>query len=92
MYLSIDSNCLICSIKNFFNIFYNHFFSIAEKMNKNGDYFPLFGICLGFELLTYVAANRIEHRTHCNSMNQPLPLEFTKGLLSLYIFNNNFFL
>lgn len=61
-------------------------------MNKNGDYFPLFGICLGFELLTYVAANRVEHRTHCNSMNQRLPLEFTKGLLFLYIFNNNFFL
>lgn len=61
-------------------------------MNNNGDYFPLFGICLGFELLTYVAANRIEHRTHCNSINQPLPLEFTKGLLSLYIFNNNFFI
>lgn len=60
-------------------------------MNKNGDYFPLFGICLGFELLTYVTANRVEHRTHCNSMNQQLPLEFTRGLLSLHIFNNNFF-
>ena len=50
---------------------------IAKKLNENGDYFPIWGTCLGFELLTYLAANRVEHRSNCSSHNQPLPLEFT---------------
>ncbi|XP_025152457.1 chitobiosyldiphosphodolichol beta-mannosyltransferase isoform X2 [Harpegnathos saltator] len=51
-------------------------YRIAKKINDEGEYFPILGICLGFELLTYVAANGIEHRTNCSSLNQPLPLEF----------------
>lgn len=51
-------------------------YRIAKRMNNRGDYFPILGICLGFELMTYVAANCVEHRTHCSSKNQPLPLEF----------------
>lgn len=52
---------------------------IAKEINARGEYFPIFGICLGFELLTYIAANRVEHRTICSSSNQPLPLQFTHG-------------
>ncbi|XP_032669368.1 chitobiosyldiphosphodolichol beta-mannosyltransferase-like [Odontomachus brunneus] len=51
-------------------------YRIAKKINDRGEYFPILGICLGFELLTYVAANGVEHRTDCSSLNQPLALEF----------------
>lgn len=54
----------------------NHIYKIAVKMNKDGDYFPLFGICLGFELLTYLSANRSEFRVSCSSQSQSLPLNF----------------
>lgn len=54
-------------------------FRIAEEMNKEGDYFPILGICLGFELLTYVAANNVEHRITCSSQSQALPLNFNTG-------------
>lgn len=48
-------------------------------MNDNGDYFPILGICLGFELLTYVVAERFPHRTRCRAQTLPLQLEFTPG-------------
>lgn len=48
-------------------------------MNERGDHFPILGICLGFELLTYVAANCNEHRSSCSSKNEALPLEFKPG-------------
>lgn len=57
-------------------------------MNENGDYFPILGICLGFELLTYVAANRAEHRIDCSSINQPLPLEFKPNFQHSVMFGN----
>lgn len=45
-------------------------------MNDDGDYFPLWGTCLGFELITYLSANRTEIRASCTSQSQPLPLKF----------------
>ncbi|XP_014472570.1 PREDICTED: chitobiosyldiphosphodolichol beta-mannosyltransferase-like [Dinoponera quadriceps] len=51
-------------------------YRIAKKINDRGEYFPILGICLGFELLTYVAANGVEHRNVCFSQNQALALEF----------------
>uniref|UniRef100_A0A182PMI1 folate gamma-glutamyl hydrolase n=1 Tax=Anopheles epiroticus TaxID=199890 RepID=A0A182PMI1_9DIPT len=53
-----------------------HIYDIAMQYNDNGDYFPVWGTCLGFELLTYLAANGTEHRAHCSSSSQPLPLNF----------------
>lgn len=52
-------------------------YKIAKRYNDNGDYFPILGICLGFELLTYLSANRVEHRTNCTSVCQAIPLNFT---------------
>lgn len=75
-----ECNALNSNYSNY--ILHLHFLfvnRIAKEINARGVYFPIFGICLGFELLTYVAANRVEHRTLCSSMNQPLPLEFTHG-------------
>ncbi|CAL1686453.1 unnamed protein product [Lasius platythorax] len=61
-------------------------YRIAKKINERGEYFPILGICLGFELLTYVAANCVEHRTQCSSKNQPLPLEFTRDFREANLF------
>lgn len=53
-----------------------HIYDIAIEMNERGEYFPLWGTCLGFELLTYLSSNGIEHRIDCSSSNQALPLVF----------------
>ncbi|XP_058463331.1 gamma-glutamyl hydrolase-like isoform X4 [Malaya genurostris] len=53
-----------------------HIYDIANLINAQGSYFPIWGTCLGFELLTYLAANGDEHRAHCSSNNQGLPLNF----------------
>ncbi|XP_065074467.1 gamma-glutamyl hydrolase-like isoform X3 [Ochlerotatus camptorhynchus] len=53
-----------------------HIYDVAEEINIQGGFLPLWGTCLGFELLTYLAANGDEHRAHCSSNNQGLPLDF----------------
>jgi gamma-glutamyl hydrolase len=63
-----------------------HIYDIASNMNENGDYFPLWGTCLGFELLTYLAANGSEHRANCYSQSQSLPLEFKSDFRSSRLF------
>lgn len=63
-----------------------HIYQIASKMNEDGDYFPLWGTCLGFELLTYLSADGNEHRASCFSQNQPLPLEFKSDFRSSRLF------
>lgn len=63
-------------------------YRIAKIINERGDYFPILGICLGFELLTYVAANGTEHRENCYSMSQPIPLEFKTDYKRSRLFKN----
>lgn len=63
-----------------------HIYDIAVQYNENGDYFPVWGTCLGFELLTYLAANGAEHRAHCSSNSQPLPLNFKDDFRSSRMF------
>ena len=57
-------------------------------MNQNGTYFPLWGTCLGFELLTYLSANGEEHRAHCSSSSQSLPLIFKSDFNESRLFKN----
>lgn len=58
-----------------------HIYEIAQQFNDNGDYFPVFGTCLGFELLIILASGRgqVENRDICYSFEN-LPLEFTEGM------------
>ncbi|XP_018392928.1 PREDICTED: gamma-glutamyl hydrolase B-like [Cyphomyrmex costatus] len=63
-------------------------YRIVKRINAEGKYFPIFGICLGFELLTYVAANGVKHRTRCSSNDQTLPLEFTDDVRKSNLFKN----
>lgn len=58
-----------------------HIYELAKEINDNGTYFPVWGTCLGFELLVYLSANSTEPRTYCSSSSQALPLNFTDGNL-----------
>jgi len=52
------------------------FYDLAIEANMGGDFFPVWGTCLGFEMLVLLAANGQPYRQWCNSWAQPLPLEF----------------
>lgn len=66
----------------------NYIYEIATKMNDNGNYFPLWGTCLGFELITYLSANRTEIRAECSSKSQSLPLNFKDDFKSSRMFKD----
>ncbi|CAK1556228.1 unnamed protein product [Leptosia nina] len=54
-----------------------HIYEIAQEFNEAGDYFPIFGTCLGFQLIIILASGRgpIENRETCYSFeNLPLIL------------------
>ncbi|KAF8771920.1 Gamma-glutamyl hydrolase like protein [Argiope bruennichi] len=53
-------------------------FDISTKMNDKGDYFPLWGTCLGFELLNYLAVNKLWMKA-CDADDVPSNIEFVKG-------------
>ncbi|XP_063994829.1 chitobiosyldiphosphodolichol beta-mannosyltransferase-like [Diachasmimorpha longicaudata] len=63
-------------------------YRIATEMNDHDDYFPIWGTCLGFELLTYLAAKGTDQRTNCSSSNQILPLIFKPGFMESRMFEN----
>lgn len=49
-----------------------HIYEWAEEMNDKGGFFPIWGTCLGYELMTDVAANKYryweETRFNCSSL------------------------
>ncbi|XP_034481571.1 gamma-glutamyl hydrolase [Drosophila innubila] len=53
-----------------------HLIRIAKQINDNGTFFPVWGTCLGMELLVFKMANGIETRSDCESLGEALPLEF----------------
>lgn len=57
-------------------------YDIALDINKNGDYYPIFGICLGMELLAQVAINGKEIRDNCNAKKMSLPLTFKQSKIT----------
>lgn len=56
-----------------------YIFTIARELNAKGEYFPLWGTCLGFELMPYLWVNRGEIRGNCESINQASKLHFVDG-------------
>lgn len=65
-----------------------YIYDIAMAMNDREEHMPIFGTCLGFELLTYLSANGQEHREDCYSERQPLALEFEEGLCCSYLYGS----
>ncbi|KAG9347971.1 hypothetical protein JZ751_003990 [Albula glossodonta] len=54
------------------------FYELAIKANFNGDYFPIWGTCLGFEALTYLTSGKVL-LSATNTSGIALPLVFTKS-------------
>ncbi|KAI2662278.1 Gamma-glutamyl hydrolase [Labeo rohita] len=52
------------------------FYRLALEANSNGDYFPIWGTCLGFELLTLLTSGKLL-LSHTNTSGIALPLNFT---------------
>lgn len=57
-----------------------HIYEIVKEMNDQGIHMPIWGTCLGFELLLYISAGNREYRANCQSMSQALSLEFAEGI------------
>ena len=54
-------------------------YELAMESNEKGDYFPVWGTCLGFELLTYLSAGKRNILTSCSSYDRALNLNFLPG-------------
>jgi len=63
-------------------------YSRAVLKNSQGSYFPVWGTCRGFELLTYLANGSKDILTNCKAENVALPLKLKPGqcLIPSFIF------
>jgi len=60
----------------------------ALRANNEGDYFPLYGTCMGFQMLHILTANNHSILSSgFDSYNLPLPLEFTDEAFTGKMFN-----
>merc|ERR1711991_865347 len=54
-------------------------FQLALTSSKNGNPFPIFGHCLGFELLNVIVANDNSVLTKFDAENISLPLQYSSN-------------
>lgn len=54
------------------------FYELAIEANNRGDYFPVWGTCLGFEQLTYLTSGKLL-LSATNTTGVALPLNFTEA-------------
>jgi len=55
------------------------FFDMAKQENAGGEVFPVWGTCLGFEMLALLGNNDQPYRAACLSVDQALPLDLLPG-------------
>ena len=54
---------------------------LRTQANDKGDYFPVWGTCLGFELLSFIqSGNDVSVLSAMDASNLSLPLVFTEGV------------
>uniref|UniRef100_A0A8C5Q3L0 folate gamma-glutamyl hydrolase n=1 Tax=Leptobrachium leishanense TaxID=445787 RepID=A0A8C5Q3L0_9ANUR len=63
------------------------FYDLALKAYDNGDYFPIWGTCLGFEQLTYLTSGELL-LTLTETENLSLALNFSQDALNSRLFGN----
>jgi len=64
------------------------FFKMAKEANDAGDVFPIWGTCLGFEMLGQITNNGQDYLKRCNSYEQSLPLELEPNWLESRLFGS----
>ena len=55
---------------------YSVIFKMAKKLNNRGDYFPVWGTCLGMEMMMREESKSGDPLTHCEAYNLAAPLQF----------------
>ena len=55
------------------------FYRWAKEANDQGDFFPVWGTCNGFELLTVLSSGDQSRLTDCDSQDEAVPLMFYPG-------------
>ncbi|KAK9731073.1 Peptidase C26 [Popillia japonica] len=63
-------------------------YDLAIELNKAGDYYPLWGTCLGMELLIHVALEGKEVRSDCSAKRISTSLDFKSGIKTSKLFRN----
>ncbi|XP_016965109.1 gamma-glutamyl hydrolase [Drosophila biarmipes] len=60
----------------------------ARRQNDAGGYFPVWGTCLGFQLLLIHAAEEPKIRTDCQLMRKAMPIKLTEDYQRSKLFEN----
>jgi len=60
----------------------------ARRQDDAGGYFPVWGTCLGFQLLLVHAAEEPKIRTDCQPMRQAMPIKLTEDYMKSKLFEN----
>ena len=59
--------------------------NLAEKINKKGEYFPIWGTCLGYEIILMAFSGNISILESYNSSSHNGKLDFLKVLSNDFI-------
>jgi gamma-glutamyl hydrolase len=60
---------------------------LAIKINDDGEYFPVWGTCLGFEAMLVIVANNTKVLSIVNSTNHSDDLKFNKNAMMSKMFS-----
>ena len=66
----------------------NFLLNLARKTNENGEYFPVWGTCLGFEMMVLSVAGDKKILSVFNSTNHSMKLKFLK--VCCFFFSSTF--
>jgi len=64
-----------------------HFFELATEANKRGDFFPVWGTCLGFEALACIVADE-DVLSLTNAVDIAIPLNFSSDAKTSEMFRD----
>ncbi|KAK0049244.1 gamma-glutamyl hydrolase A-like isoform X1 [Biomphalaria pfeifferi] len=65
-----------------------YMYDLAIEANKNLDFFPLWGTCLGFQLMTALSSDGNDHLKRTDSNNLTLPLIFENDFQTSRLFKD----
>ena len=63
-------------------------YNLAKKSYDNGDYFPIWGTCLGHEFLSVLASNDLNLLSMTDSENYTIPLNYSSNYLDSRLFRD----
>lgn len=63
-------------------------YELAIKEKQEGDYFPIWAICRGFEILTCKVAQDINILSSCEARDVAMPLNFTSEAINSRLFHD----